>query len=118
VVLEVRFGDVTLLLAGDVEGPGEARLELGGAQVLKVPHHGSRTSSSPPFVRRVRPRLALVSAGYKNRFGHPSPAVVERYRQAGAHVLRTSEEGALTISTDGRRVWVETYRDGRSVPLR
>jgi len=108
VVLEVAFGEVRLLLTGDVEGPGEARLAAGHAAIVKVPHHGSRSSSSPGFVERVAPRIALVSAGFRNRFGHPDPVVVARYRRVG-RVLCTSGEGALTVSTDGRRIWVETY---------
>ena len=113
VVLEVRFGEVGLVLAGDVEATGEAGLDLREAPVVKVPHHGSRTSSTPAFVRRLAPRVALISAGFRNRFGHPDAAVVARYREAGARVLRTSEDGALTVSTDGRHVWVETYRGAR-----
>ena len=108
VVLEVAFGEVRLLLTGDVEGPGEARLAAGHAAIVKVPHHGSRSSSSPGFVERVAPRIALVSAGFRNRFGHPDPVVVARYRRVG-RVLCTSGEGALTVSTDGHRIWVETY---------
>jgi competence protein ComEC len=107
-VLELVFGEVHLLLTGDVEAAGEGRLHLGPAQILKVPHHGSRSSSSPGFVERVAPRIALVSAGLRNRFGHPDPAVVARYRRRG-RVSSTAEEGALTVSTDGRRIWVETY---------
>jgi competence protein ComEC len=118
VVLEVRYGGVGIVLAGDVEAAGEARLDLEAASILKVPHHGSRSSSTPSFLRQVSPRIALISAGFRNRFGHPDPTVVERYRQSGAWVLRTSEDGALTVSTDGQRVWVETYRDGRPVRLR
>lgn len=117
-VLEVRFGDMGFVLAGDVEAAGEGRLDLGPSEVLKVPHHGSRSSSTPAFVRRVAPRIALISAGFRNRFGHPDPTVVARYRQAGARVFRTSEDGALTVSTDGRQVWVETHRDGRPERLR
>jgi competence protein ComEC len=108
VALELVFGDVHLLLTGDLEAAGEARLDVGRAQIVKVPHHGSRSSSSPGFVERVGPRVALVSAGFRNRFGHPDPVVVARYRRMGK-LLSTSGEGALTVSTDGQRIWVETY---------
>jgi competence protein ComEC len=118
VVLEVRFGAVSFLLAGDVEAAGEARLTLREAAVLKVPHHGSRSSSTEPFVRSLVPRIALISAGYKNRFGHPDPGVVTRYLRAGARVLKTSEDGAVTVSTDGRRLWTSTYREGREEVVR
>jgi competence protein ComEC len=108
VVLELEFGEVRLLLTGDVEAAAEARLDPGRVQVVKVPHHGSKSSSSPAFVERVAPRVALISAGFRNRFGHPDPAVVARYRRQG-QVLCTADEGALTVSTDGQRIWVGTY---------
>ncbi len=87
------------LLAGDIERGDEAALVArhGAAlasDVLLVPHHGSRTSSSPAFVDAVRPRVALVQAGYLNRFGHPAPDVVQRWAAAGATVVDTSRCGA------------------------
>jgi competence protein ComEC len=112
VVLEVTFGGVRLLLTGDVEAAGEAALMSGPVSVLKVPHHGSRTSSAPAFVAETRPRLALISAGHRSPFGHPHPEVVERYRQAGIRVLRTDQDGAVTVSTDGRWLRVRTERGG------
>jgi beta-lactamase superfamily II metal-dependent hydrolase len=115
--LEIVYGDVRLLLTGDVEAGGEARLKTGKVHIAKVPHHGSRSSSSPEFVERIEPRLALVSAGFRNRFGHPHPTVVSRYRRHG-RVLSTAEEGALSISTDGRRIWVSTYEGVHEERLR
>jgi competence protein ComEC len=112
VVLEVGLGDVRFLLAGDVEAAGEAALRPRPAMALKVPHHGSRSSSSPAFVDAVAPRVALVSAGLRNRFGHPDPGVVARYRARGVLVLSTAVEGAITLSTDGRQVWLGTHRGG------
>lgn len=117
VAVELVFGDVHLLLTGDLEATGEARLAVGKAQIVKVPHHGSRSSSGADFVRRVAPRIALVSAGFRNRFGHPDPAVVERYRQYG-RVACTAGEGTLTVSTDGQRIWVETYESVHEARLR
>jgi competence protein ComEC len=117
VALELVLGDVHFLLTGDVEARGEARLPARRAQVLKVPHHGSRSSSTPEFVRRVAPRVALVSAGFRNRFGHPDPGVMARYREWGI-ALSTSEEGALTVSTDGQHIWVETYEGVHEERLR
>jgi competence protein ComEC len=118
VVLEVRFGDVSFLLAGDVEAAGEARLSLREAAVLKVPHHGSRSSSTPGLLSATRPAVAIVSAGYRNRFGHPHPEVVARYQRLGTTLLRTDREGSVTLTTDGSKVWVATYRDGREVRYR
>ncbi len=68
-------------------------------------------------MRRVAPRIALVSAGFRNRFGHPDPAVVARYRQYG-RVSCTAGEGTLTVSTDGQRIWVETYESVHEERLR
>jgi competence protein ComEC len=117
-VLVLRYGGATFLLAGDVERAGETRLATGFAFAMKVPHHGSRTSSTPGLVAAVRPAVAVVSAGHRNRFGHPHPEVVARYQQAGTMLLRTDRDGSVTLSTDGNRVWVATYRDDREVRYR
>ena len=68
------------------------------AQVLVVPHHGSRTSSTAAFLDAVHPEVGLISVGYRNRFHHPAPAVVARYRERGIVLRRTDEEGALRIT--------------------
>ncbi len=112
-VLLLRWGSVSLLLPGDVEARAERQLlGSGPLDVLKVPHHGSRSSSSPAWVESVRPRIAIVSAGSRNHFGHPHREVVTRYQAAGTWLLRTDRDGAVTVSTDGSRVWVKTARDG------
>ena len=107
-VLDVGFGEVHLLLSGDVEGSAEREMRAGPAFVVKVPHHGGAGSSSEAFVKTVRPRLALVSAGAHNPFGHPRPEVVARYARAGALLLRTDRDGTIEVATDGQRVWVRT----------
>lgn len=122
-VLELRYGDVSVVLPGDVEtgveGAVAAALEPASWRVVKAPHHGSRTSSSAPFVEALRPVLAVlrpvlavVSAGRDNGFGHPHSEVVDRYESAGAVVLATGEEGAIEICTDGRSLAVSSH-DGR-----
>jgi competence protein ComEC len=113
-VLTVRYGKVTLLLPGDIEQEAERLLLEQGtdlqAQVLKVPHHGGRTSSSEPFLARVRPKVAVVSAGYRNRFRHPHQETLDRYRANGITLHRTDLDGAVTITTDGTTVEVATFR--------
>jgi competence protein ComEC len=99
-VLRVSNGAHTALLVADIEQPQEARL-LADAQVLHadlllVPHHGSKTSSSPAFLDAVQPRFALVQAGYRNRFGHPAPPVLGRYQERGIQVVDSSHCGAAT----------------------
>jgi competence protein ComEC len=118
VVVALEYGAVRLLLTGDVERRGEASLASGRSLVLKVPHHGSRSSSAPEFVAEVGPRVAIVSAGRRNAFGHPHPEVVVRYERQGALVLRTDRDGAVSVSTDGNRVWVNTFGSGFNVRIR
>ncbi len=118
VVLDIGFGEVHLLLPGDVLGPTADALRIGPAFVVKVPHHGSRASSSPAFVSRVAPRLAVISVGARNPFGHPHPEVVERYRRAGSLLLRTDRDGTVEVTTDGRRVWVRSAGEGEERRIR
>lgn len=100
-VLLVEAGDHQLLLTGDIERPAEQQLiqddMLGRVNAVVVPHHGSRTSSTVPFVRALAPNLAIVSAGYDNRWGFPKEDVVARWVGVGARVLETSTSGAIGI---------------------
>ncbi len=105
-VLRVTYGETTFLFAGDLEEAGEASaIAQGGlrADVVKVPHHGSRTSSTAPFAAAVRPRLAVVSSGVGNRYGFPHEEALAHWRDVGALVLRT-DGGAIRLLSDGRRV--------------
>ena len=117
IVLELRWHDVSVLLTGDigrvVESTLSSALPRAPIRIVKVPHHGSLTSSTSEFVRAIAPRVAVVSAGRANHFGHPVPEVLERYRSAGAEVFRTDQDGAVTVETDGHSVSVTTY-NGRS----
>ena len=111
-VLLARAGGVRMLLTGDAEAAEEAWLLAQGpealaADVLKVAHHGSATSSTTPFLDAVRPRLALVSVGAHNTYGHPSPSVLDALALAGADVLRTDLVGTIVVRTDGRALEVE-----------
>jgi competence protein ComEC len=106
IVLDIRFGQRRLLLMGDTEEEVDPQLlEAGLAgpiDVLKVAHHGSGTASTAPFLAAVRPRVAVVSVGAGNPYGHPAPATIARLRAAGAAVYRTDLDGSVEISTDGR----------------
>lgn len=109
-VLRLRYEGVTMLLTGDIEAETEgdlvaSKLDL-RADVLKVAHHGSRTSTTQPWLDAVRPDVAVISVGEGNRFGHPAPEVVERLEASGARVYRTDANGRITIATDGERLWV------------
>jgi competence protein ComEC len=112
-VLHLRFGERTFLLTGDIEKDAEAALTSAPedlrSDVVKVAHHGSRTSSTAAFIARTRPSVAVISVGLSSIFGHPHPEVVERWRASGAEVLTTGRRGTITISTDGRDLKVETF---------
>jgi competence protein ComEC len=118
-VFKLTYGTISFLFTGDIEQEAERFLLQSGRElhttILKVPHHGSRTSSSEPFVRAVDPSVAVISVQRDNRFGHPHPAVVERYAALGAQIFRTDEHGAITFRTDGRVVWIEPYSGGPAV---
>jgi competence protein ComEC len=111
-VLRVSLGRTAFLLAGDIGAAAESEiLEAGGdirSTVLKSPHHGSGSSSSVPFLQGVRPGDVLISVGEGNRYGFPSPPVLERYRSLGATVYRTDLHGAIECSTDGTRIRFRT----------
>ncbi len=118
-VLRLRFGRRTFLFAGDAEAHTEASLagRIGHVDVLKVPHHGSRTSSSEALLDELTPHLAVVSSGADNRFGHPHAEVLARYARRAIPVLRTDEEGGIVVTTDGTRLWADAW-SGRHVLVR
>jgi competence protein ComEC len=116
-VLRIRHGRHSMLLAGDIERPVERELvengQLERTDVLKVAHHGSRTSSTEPFLEAVHPAFGIVSVGYENSFHHPHPDVVRRLEDAHMAVLRTDLWGLVSIRTDGRRFRLDTMRWSR-----
>ncbi len=99
IVLVVSYRGRRILFAGDIEKPAETRLQRGlpHVDVVKVPHHGSPTSSTLPFIAATAPTWAVISVGRDNRWHFPSPDVVKRWQAAGADVLRTDRDGAVTI---------------------
>jgi competence protein ComEC len=112
IILRVGVGDVSFLLTGDIEGPGEEVLQTPAATVVKAPHHGSRTSSSEAFVSATHPRFVVFCVGRDNRYHFPADEVVERYQRVGARCLRTDLDGEVDFETDGRTVEVRTFLDG------
>jgi competence protein ComEC len=113
-VLKVSFGDVAFLFPGDIEARAEKELvDLAGADlacdVLLVPHHGSRSSSSRTFLLKVRPDVAVISAGWKNRFRFPHATVLQAYEKSGCRIFRTDQNGAIVFTTDGKNLSVKPF---------
>jgi competence protein ComEC len=105
-----------MLLTGDIERSAEQSLIFDQeikADVMIVPHHGSRTSSSTEFVEAVGPRWAIVAAGYRNRFGHPNSEVLNRYESIGTSIFRTDRDGAIQVRLGSGEVRVEAERERR-----
>ena len=115
VVVRLTYGDVSVLFTGDIEGLVEGRLVESGDELrstlLKVAHHGSRTSSRPEFLDAVSPQVAVISVGSWNPFGHPHAATLDALAAVGARIFRTDRHGAVTVESDGRTLWVRTARD-------
>jgi competence protein ComEC len=113
VVLEIEWRDVSVVLAGDIGREAEAAIAPTFApsplRILKVPHHGSLTSSSQEFLRSLAPRVAVASVGRSNAFGHPAPAVLQRYQDIGAEIFRTDRDGAVNIDSDGTSLEIHTF---------
>ncbi len=113
-VLRVEYGDVSFLLTADVEAAAEERLVRRGSKlrstVLKVAHHGSRTSSSERFLQRVQPQIALISCGRYNSFGHPAPQTLEHLQRSGAAIYRTDLNGTVEVTCDKQSCWVQPFR--------
>jgi competence protein ComEC len=113
-VLRLDHGDFSMLLTGDIEREAEERLVRRGlplrSTVLKVAHHGSKTSTSPLFLRAVRPQVAVLSCGRYNSFKHPAPVTMERLSTQRVAAFRTDIDGAVEIFSDGRACWIQTFR--------
>ena len=115
VVIRLSFGGTAVLLTGDIEHETDPDLLRWGdrirAQVLKAAHHGSRTSSTAAFLAAVRPDLAVISCGVRNKFRHPSGEVIRRFETMGISIYRTDEMGAVEIRIDEQgivaRGWLE-----------
>ncbi len=114
IVLKLVFGEISFLFTGDAEHDAETAMVEAGcdlkADILKVGHHGSTTSSSYLFLRTVLPQIAIISVGEGNSYGHPEQEILDRYTQADVKVYRTDKLGTILISTDGKTIKT-TYGD-------
>ena len=116
VVLRLSWGEVSFLFTADIRWEGEFGLIKQRANlrstVLKVAHHGSKTSTTPQFLSVVAPEVAVISVGANNTFGHPNPEVVERLRERLGEdsIYLTSENGTIEFITDGEKLWVKAER--------
>jgi competence protein ComEC len=117
IVLELVWRDVSIVLTGDIGAEVERSIaslfSSMPMRVLKVAHHGSLTSSSMEFIRTLAPRVAVISVGRSNRFGHPAPAVLQRFADAHADVFRTDQDGAIAVDTDGTMLDFHTFTGRR-----
>ena len=107
IVMLAKLGGLTWLFTGDLEEEGEKFLVATypdlRADVLKVAHHGSNTSSITPFLSAVQPNIAIVSVGERNRYGHPHKEVIERFEKMGIEIWRTDKQGAISYVLKGKR---------------
>lgn len=114
-VLRISIAEQHILLVGDIEKKSEQRLlqnhaDKLSANLLVVPHHGSKSSSTPEFVAAVLPDYAVFTNGYRNRFGHPKAEVVQRYADSGAELLRSDADGAILVAMNAQGLQIERYR--------
>ncbi len=116
-VLKLRFRNVSVLLVGDIEKEAEGSMMRKGyplrADILKIPHHGSISSSSSLFLEKVKPSYAVLSVGERNIAKLPHPEVLERYEQLGTRLFRTDKQGAITIRTDGENIEIRPFLSAR-----
>ena len=112
-VYRIRYGDISFLITGDLTKENEAEMLADGVNVkstvLKIGHHGSKTSSSGAFLQAVFPMCGVFCVGEGNSFGHPKPEIVKRFSDMGIRTFRTDKDGAVLFQTDGKKLWVEKY---------
>jgi competence protein ComEC len=116
-VIEIAYGGASFVFTGDISWEAErtiaASFQRAPIRILKVPHHGSASSSSTEFLRALHPDIAVISDGRGNPYGHPVQAVLDRYRAIGAAVYRTDLDGAVIVDTDGQTVHLRTFTNRR-----
>jgi competence protein ComEC len=115
VVLKFTFGENSFLFTGDIEAQAEMLMLQAGedlhSDVIKVPHHGSKSSSTEAFANAVHPQFAIISVGRRSTFGHPHNEVVDRWKAIGAEVMTTGERGMISVVSDGKEISVRRYLD-------
>ena len=116
-VFKATLGKTSFLFAGDITAPAEKKISASagdriGSTVLLVPHHGSISSSTLAFIKGVQPAFGVISVGWNNRFKHPHPQILERYRESGVRLYRTDRQGAVQFITGGSDLRVSTYLNG------
>jgi len=121
IIARVTVGAFSMLLTGDAEEPSENRLLAGGGElrchVLKVAHHGGRYSTKSRFLNLIRPEIAVISVGARNRYGHPTEETLGRLERHHVRVYRTDLYGTITLRTDGRVWTIETEREPEATPV-
>jgi competence protein ComEC len=115
IVLRLDYGPHSFLLSGDAQMEAEQNMALHSphdlkSTVLKVPHHGSDTSSTPRFLDLVRPQVAVISSGEGNKYGHPAQQTLDALGSVDAQIYRTDEDGTVEFIADGERLWVRSER--------
>jgi competence protein ComEC len=112
-VMKLKLNNIKVLLPGDIEKEAEYRMLRGGyplnGDILKIPHHGSSSSSTLYFLKGVKPSYAILSVGERNIGKLPHPEVLERYKQLGTRIFRTDRQGAITAVTDGEKIEIRPY---------
>lgn len=110
IVILLEYKNSSFLLTGDLEKQGELSLVKQGllseVDILKVGHHGSKTSTSPDFLQKVRPEISVISSGKHNSYNHPAPEIVALLHAANSRVYRTDELGTLHFASDGEKIWI------------
>jgi competence protein ComEC len=113
IVVQLRYKQERVLFTADIEKPAEAAMLKAGydlrSDLIKVAHHGSKTSSIEPFVAATQPSVAVISVGRTSIYGHPNKEVVDRWRASGAQVMTTGEKGTISVVTDGGVLKVSTF---------
>jgi len=121
VVLRISYDAIDLLFTGDIESEAEGEIldrdRTVEAEILKVPHHGSDTSSTASFLSQVNPEFAIISVGASNQYGHPDTDTLQRLQDAGATICRTDEDGTIVATTDGTTYSVQCGASYIYLPL-